>query len=181
MRKTLALLLVCILCMATFVGCGGSQQPTSANPPADAGASPAPEAPAGDGKAQAAEGKRITLGISNEDTEKGALSAVCPDGWYDHSNDEKLFFSESETPGDYAKPYVQISYAPTATSTGGSGEDISFEMGGMNWEGLHNGEYNTYTVTHQLKIGGGLSVISAGVGPDDAVYQLVVGSILVEF
>lgn len=130
---------------------------------------------------QSGEGDRIRIEISNENTEKGYLSAICPADWYDYSTDEKLFFSESETAGDYAKLYIQISYAPTATSVGGDGETISFELGSKNWEGLHNEEYNTYNVAHQLEGGGGLGVVSMGNGPDDTCYEMVVKSIWVEF
>lgn len=168
MKKSIALLLVLLLGIPVLAGCGNG------------GGQEAPATQGNEGE-KGIEGKRVSLDISNEDTEKGVLSAVCPDGWYDHSNDEKLFFSESETPGDYARPYIQISYAPTAVLIGGSGEGIGFEMGGRNWEGLHNEEYNTYNVAHQLGIGGGLGVVSMGAGPEDAIYQLVVESIKVEF
>ncbi|MDL2253592.1 hypothetical protein LJC49_05895 [Ruminococcaceae bacterium OttesenSCG-928-I18] len=190
MKKIIALLLVSVFGCAMLAGCGNSgnsgNQPTSGNatPSASAGS----EGVAGDSRAasednaaEADEGERIRLEISNEDTEKGYLSAICPADWYDHSDGEYLFFSESETPADYAKPYIRLGYAPTATSTGGSGEDISFEMGSKNWDGLFNSDYNTYNVTHQLDGGGGLSVMSMGVGPDDAVFKMVVESIWVEF
>lgn len=177
MKRSLAIALALILSLSlTACGGAGGQQP-SGNAGADESA--APDSPGGDEKP--AEGERISLEISNEDTEKGVLSAICPAGWYEHSDEASLFFSESETPGDYAKPYIKIGYAPTATLTGGSGEEITFEMGGKSWEGLHNGDYNTYNVTHQLDGGGGLSVVSMGVGPDDAVYRAVIESILVDF
>lgn len=187
MKQRMAVLLLLILCISIFNGCGngGSQQsPASATPPADAalqGAADGIDAAGKEKVAQADESERVRLEISNEDTEKGTLSAVCPAGWYDHSDGEYLFFSESQTPGDYTKPYIRLGYAPTATLTGGSGEDIAFEMGGKSWEGLFNDEYNTYNLTHQLDGGGGLSLVSMGTGPDDEAYQLVVESILVEF
>lgn len=183
MKRLLGIALALMLALSLAAcGGGGSQQPSgNSNPPAGADTSDASDSTDGDEAAQDNEGERIRLEISNEDTEKGYLSAVCPAGWYNHSDEEYLFFSESETAGDYSKPYIRIGYAPTATSTGGSGEDITFELGGRNWEGLYNGDYNTYNVIHQLDGGGGLSVVSLGGGPDDAVYKMVVGSIWVEF
>ncbi|MDL2327367.1 hypothetical protein LJC64_01735 [Ruminococcaceae bacterium OttesenSCG-928-A11] len=190
MKRAFAFLLVSIFGFTMLVGCGkngnGGSQPSSGSttPPASAG----PESASGDTSTAseveatgADEGERIRLEISNEDTEKGYLSAICPADWYDHSDGEYLFFSESETPADYAKPYIRLGYAPTATSTGGSGEDISFEMGSKNWDGLFNSDYNTYNVTHQLDGGGGLSVMSMGVGPEDEIFKMVVESIWVEF
>ncbi|MGD9559999.1 MAG: hypothetical protein AB7V55_05270 [Oscillospiraceae bacterium] len=183
MKKIIAWSLVSLLSIAMFAGCGngGGGQPPGNAASGNKTGDTASVAAGGGEAAQDAEGERIRLEISNEDTKKGYLSAICPADWYDHSDEEYLFFSESETPGDYAKPYVRIGYAPTATMVGGSGEDIEFEMGGKNWEGLHNKEYNTYQVSHQLDIGGGLLALSMGLGPDDAIYQLVVGSIWVEF
>lgn len=184
MKKTIAIVLATLLSIAVLAACGGSGgKSTSGNTstPAGTGASTASAAAGDDAQTQGAEGERIRLEISNEDTEKGYLSAICPDGWYDHSDEEHLFFSESDTPGDYTKPYIMLSHAPSATMVGGSGEDIAFELGARNWEGLHNTEYNTYQVAHQMEGGGGLLAMSLGVGPDDAVYQTVVGSIWVEF
>ncbi|MDL2214264.1 hypothetical protein LJB76_01735 [Clostridia bacterium OttesenSCG-928-O13] len=187
MKKLIALLLVSIFGIAMLAGCGssgGQQSSESTTPPANASSDSTAgdlDATDGDGGGQTDEGERIRLEISNEDTEKGYLSAICPADWYDHSDEEYLFFSESETPADYSKPYIRLGYAPTATMTGGSGEDITFEMGSKNWEGLFNSDYNTYNVVHQLDGGGGLSVMSMGVGPDDAVFKMVVESIWVEF
>lgn len=183
MKRIITALLAFLFGIALLAGCGksgGGQSSGNANSPANSDFV-ASDAVGGDESTQGDEGERIRLEISNEDTKKGYLSAICPAGWYDHSDEEYLFFSESETPADYSKPYIRLGYAPTATSTGGSGEDIEFEMGGKNWEGLYDKDYNTYNVVHQLDGGGGLSVISMGYGPDDEVYEMVVGSILVEF
>ncbi|MDL2259086.1 hypothetical protein LJC42_08070 [Eubacteriales bacterium OttesenSCG-928-K08] len=185
MKMLIVFLLVTILSISILSGCGNSGQQSSGNatPPAREPAQGAVDDPANSaGEAKLAdEGARASLEISNEDTEKGTLSAICPAGWHDHSDGEYLFFSESQTPGDYSKPYIRLGYAPTATLTGGSGEDISFELGGKKWEGLFNSDYNTYNVAHQLDGGGGLSAVSMGAGPDDALYQQVLESILVEF
>ncbi|MDL2237540.1 hypothetical protein LJC56_06895 [Christensenellaceae bacterium OttesenSCG-928-K19] len=160
---------VCMLCSCGSKAGGGGSSSGEAASSADEAAEP-----------QDISGETVELAIKNSTSQEGTLSALCPDGWYDHSGEEDLFFSESEQAGDYTKPYIKIHYYDGDLSAGGNGEEVSFTLGGMSWEGLYDDGYSTYNVVTSLDEGK-LSVLSLGVGPDDATYKAVMESIEVSF
>ena len=184
-KKTMAFVLAVLLLVSVFMlcACGGKPAESAASSSETTGDASSNKSEGAADKAddaQGIDGETVEIAVKNSSSEEGTLSALCPDSWHDHSGDEDLFFSESDKAGDYTKPYIKISYYDGDLSTGGSGEDVSFTLGGMSWEGLYDDSYGTYNVVTTLDEGK-LSVISASVGPDDDLYKAVVESIKVSF
>lgn len=184
MKKILGFVVVVAIFASVFMlnACGSKNDGGSASSDETAnGASSSESASDTDEvESQNISGETVEIAVTNSSHEEGTLSALCPDSWNSYSTDEELFFSESDKAGDFSKPYMKISYTTSSLSVGGSGEDVSFTLGGKSWEGLHDDSYGTYNVISLLD-DGGLSVISNGVGPDDALYKTVMESIEVNF
>ena len=113
----------------------------------------------------------------------GKLSAVCPDGWNDFSDETSstwtysLYFSIADTAGVYSKPYFLIVYSDDVTTVSGAGEAVSIESNGATWTGFYDSEYKSFNITKALDDKGSVTLMSVGMEENDSIFKAVLASV----